>query len=108
LAEETRQEAFESQVDDLRARLRIPGLSVAVVEDQKVVWAKGFGYADYENRIPATPDTVYHIASETKPFAATLVMQLVEQGKMGFRKFAASITRSSTPSAFTSPAPLTA
>jgi CubicO group peptidase (beta-lactamase class C family) len=47
-----------------------------------VLWAKGFGYADYENRIPATPDTVYHIASETKPFAATLVMQLVEQGKV--------------------------
>jgi CubicO group peptidase (beta-lactamase class C family) len=82
LGKETRLKAFESQVEDLRARLRIPGLSVAVVEDQKVLWAKGFGYADYENRIPATPDTVYHIASETKPFAATLVMQLVEQGKL--------------------------
>ena len=80
--EETRLDAFESRVEDLRARLRIPGLSVAVVEDQKVLWAKGFGYADYENRIPATPDTLYHIASETKPFAATLVMQLVEQGKL--------------------------
>jgi hypothetical protein len=57
-------------------------LSPPFVEDQKVVWAKGFGYADYEKRIPATPDTVYHIASETKPFAATLVMQLVEQGKL--------------------------
>ena len=82
LGEERRLGAFESQVEDFRARLRIPGLSVAVVEDQKVLWAKGFGYADYENRIPATPDTVYHVASVTKPFAATLVMQLVEQGKV--------------------------
>jgi CubicO group peptidase (beta-lactamase class C family) len=47
-----------------------------------VVWAKGFGYADLENRIAATPDTVYHIASLTKTFAATLLMQLVEQGKL--------------------------
>jgi len=81
-SKETRLGAFETQVEDLRARLRIPGLSAAIVEDQKVLWAKGFGYADYENRIPATPDTIYHVASETKPFAATLVMQLVEEGKL--------------------------
>ena len=57
-------------------------MSAAIVKDQKVLWAKGFGYADFENRIPATPDTLYHIASETKPIAATLLMQLVEQGKL--------------------------
>jgi len=73
---------FEKQVDELRGRLRIPGMSAAIIKDQKVVWAKGFGFADAESRVPATPDTVYHIASFTKPFAATLVMQLVEQGKL--------------------------
>ena len=57
-------------------------MSAAIIKDQKVVWAKGFGFADAESRVPATPDTVYHIASFTKPFAATLVMQLVEQGKL--------------------------
>ena len=73
---------FEQQVDALRAELGIPGLSAAIVRDQQVVWARGFGYADHENRVPATPDTVYHVASVTKTFAATLAMQLVEQGKL--------------------------
>jgi CubicO group peptidase (beta-lactamase class C family) len=70
------------EVDDYRNKLRIPGLSIVVVKDQAVLWTKGFGYADVENRIPATPDTLYSIASLTKTFASTLVMQLVEQGKL--------------------------
>lgn len=73
---------FEKQVDDLRALLKIPGMSVAIIKDQKLLWAKGFGFADLENRIPATPDTLFHLASVTKTFAATLIMQLVEQGKL--------------------------
>jgi len=74
---------FTAQTEALRTRLGIPGISAVILRDEQVVWAKGFGYADYEHRVPATPDTVYPIASETKPMAATLVMQLVEQGKVG-------------------------
>jgi CubicO group peptidase (beta-lactamase class C family) len=77
-----RPERFEKKVDELRALLGIPGLSAVIVEDQGVLWAGGFGFADVEGRVPATPETVYHIASFTKTFAATLVMQLVEQGKL--------------------------
>src|SRR5262245_25906798 len=77
-----RQARFENQVEALRALLRIPGLSAVIVKDQEVLWAKGFGYADLENRTAATPDTLYHIASLTKTFAATVIMQLVEQGKL--------------------------
>jgi len=73
---------FEKQVEDFRTVLKIPGMSVAIVKDQKLLWTKGFGFADLENRIPATPDTVFHLASVTKTFAATLIMQLVEQGKL--------------------------
>jgi CubicO group peptidase (beta-lactamase class C family) len=73
---------FEQDVDELRNRLMIPGLSVAVVQDQRLAWARGFGFADLENRVPATPDTLYSIASLTKTFAATLVMQLVERGQL--------------------------
>jgi CubicO group peptidase (beta-lactamase class C family) len=73
---------FEKQADELRAQLKIPGMSAVIVKDQKVLWAKGFGFADLENRTPATPETLYHIASLTKTFAATLLMQLVEQGKL--------------------------
>lgn len=74
--------SFESQVELLRKQLRIPGLSAVILKDQKVIWTKGFGFADQEKQIPATPDTLYHIASLTKTFAATLIMQLVEQGKL--------------------------
>lgn len=77
-----RLERFEKQADELRTLLKIPGMSAVIIKDQKVLWAKGFGFADLENRIPATPDTVFHLASLTKTFAATLIMQLVEQGKL--------------------------
>ena len=73
---------FEKQVEKLRTLLKIPGMSAAIIKDQKLLWAKGFGFADLENRIPATPDTVFHLASITKTFGATLIMQLVEQGKL--------------------------
>jgi CubicO group peptidase (beta-lactamase class C family) len=79
---ENRLTRFEKKVDELRALLGIPGMSAVIVKDQRVLWARGFGFADVEGRVPATPETVYHIASFTKTFAATLVMQLVEQGKL--------------------------
>ena len=77
-----RLERFEKQVEELRTLLKVPGMSAVIVKDQKVIWAKGFGFADLEKKIPATPDTLYHIASLTKTFGATLIMQLVEQGKL--------------------------
>jgi CubicO group peptidase (beta-lactamase class C family) len=77
-----RLERFERQVDELRALLKIPGMSAAILKDQKVLWAKGFGFTDVENRVAVTPETVFHLASITKTFAATLILQLVEQGKL--------------------------
>ncbi len=73
---------FERQLDELRAKLMIPGLSAALVREQQVIWSKGFGFADVERKIPATPETNYRIASLTKTFASVLLMQLVEQGKL--------------------------
>ena len=60
----------------------VPALSIALVDDQQLVWAEGFGYADRERHIPATPETVYQIGSITKVVNALAVMQLVEQGRM--------------------------
>jgi len=73
---------FETELDDLRRRLKIPGLSGAVVKDGKVLWSKGFGHADLEKKVAATPDTNYRIASLTKTFASALLLQLVEQRKL--------------------------
>lgn len=60
----------------------ITGLSVALVDDQRLVWAEGFGYADKENGIAATPETIYGVASVSKLFTAAAIMQLADQGKL--------------------------
>jgi len=73
---------FETQLENIRQELKIPAYSAAIVKDQKVIWAKGFGYADVENKIPATEHTAYHLASLTKTFASTILMQLVQEGKL--------------------------
>jgi CubicO group peptidase (beta-lactamase class C family) len=81
-SESARLARFETLLDSLRQELKIPAYSAAIVKDQKVIWAKGFGYADVENKIPATEHTAYHLASLTKTFASTILMQLVQQGKI--------------------------
>ena len=77
-----RLERFEKQVDVLRDLLQIPGMSAAIIKDQDVLWAKGFGFVDLEHHTPVTPNTVFHLASITKTFAATLILKLVEEGKL--------------------------
>ena len=71
---------LEVALEELRHDLQIPGFSAAVVKDQKVLWARGFGCADIATGTPATPHTPYHMASLTKPFAATVLLQLDEEG----------------------------
>jgi CubicO group peptidase (beta-lactamase class C family) len=73
---------FETVLESLRQELKIPAYSAAIVKDQKVIWAKGFGFADVENKIPATEHTAYHLASLTKTFGSTILMQLVQEGKV--------------------------
>ena len=59
---------------------QVMGLSIAIVDDQTIVWAQGFGYADAKLKIPATPETIYRIGSISKLFTVTATMQLAEQG----------------------------
>ena len=58
---------------------RLPSLAVAVGRNGKVAWEEGFGWADLEHRIPATHNTVYSLASVSKPMTATALMILVER-----------------------------
>ncbi|HSN87130.1 MAG TPA: serine hydrolase domain-containing protein, partial [Thermoanaerobaculia bacterium] len=75
-------EAFARTVDELRGEMRIPGLSVAVARDGEILLARGFGWSDVERQVAATPETVYAIGSITKTFTSTLMLQLVEQGRL--------------------------
>lgn len=69
-------------IPPLMKRHKITGLSIALVDDQGLIWAHGFGYADAARRAVATPETVYRAGSIAKLFTAMAVMQLVEQGKL--------------------------
>ncbi len=64
------------------AEKRIPALSVALVDDQEIVWARGFGLAQPADSTPATAETPYRVASVSKLFTDIAVMQLVEAGKV--------------------------
>jgi CubicO group peptidase (beta-lactamase class C family)/D-alanyl-D-alanine dipeptidase len=60
----------------------LPAFSIAVVDDQQVVWAEGFGFQDADRKVPATADTVYRVGSISKLFTDIAVMQLVEEGTL--------------------------
>ncbi|HEY5992162.1 MAG TPA: serine hydrolase domain-containing protein, partial [Candidatus Udaeobacter sp.] len=74
------------QIDDYIAtqmqRLHIPGVSLAIVRDGRVIKAQGYGFANLELKAPATKETVYEIGSNTKQFTAAAIMVLVEVGKV--------------------------
>src|SRR4030095_8789063 len=75
-------ERLEQRLEDWRVRWRIPGMSAAVAREGTILWARGFGQANLADRTMATPDTVYHLASLTKPFAATVLLQLVQERRL--------------------------
>jgi CubicO group peptidase (beta-lactamase class C family) len=73
--------AFERFVAEQMANDQVPGISVGFFKDD-FTWTRGFGYANLENKIPATPESSYRMASITKTFTAFAVLKLVESGKM--------------------------
>jgi CubicO group peptidase (beta-lactamase class C family) len=74
--------AVEALIAGEVRRQRIPGLSAAVVTGNRLRWVKGFGLADLENRVPATPGTVYRFGSIAKPVTAAAIMRLVQAGRI--------------------------
>ena len=62
---------------------KIPGAAVAVTRHGRLIYARGFGMADIEAGEPVRPDSLFRIASVSKPITAVAVLQLVEQGKLG-------------------------
>lgn len=75
-------EAVERAVTGEMERLGIPGMTVALAAEGEVRFARGYGLADVENAVAASPATVYRLASISKPITATAVMQLAERGRL--------------------------
>lgn len=73
---------IEQMVQEELQKNGAPGAAVAIEQDGKVVFAKGFGFADVENKVSFTAQTVSRIGSISKTFTALALMQLVEQGKV--------------------------
>jgi CubicO group peptidase (beta-lactamase class C family)/D-alanyl-D-alanine dipeptidase len=61
---------------------QLPAISIALVDDQQIVWAQGFGLADPDKKVPATAQTIYRVGSVSKLFTDIGVMQLVERGEL--------------------------
>ncbi|MGD8700599.1 MAG: serine hydrolase domain-containing protein, partial [Gemmatimonadales bacterium] len=73
---------YEIWVNEQMDYYHQPGVSIGLIHDQDLIWAKGFGHRDVERQTPATPATVYRIASITKTFTATAIMQLRDAGRL--------------------------
>jgi len=78
----TQAHAVDRYVESEMARQGIPGLTLGVYRDGQAILMKGYGFSNIEHDVPATPDTVMQSGSVGKTFTATLVMMLVEQGKL--------------------------
>ena len=74
---------WDRYLDSLRIQANIPGMSAAIVQNERIVWENGFGFADVERAIRATPDTPYHISGLTETLTSTLILeQCVETGHL--------------------------
>jgi CubicO group peptidase (beta-lactamase class C family) len=73
---------LEAWVDSQMAYRGLPGMSLGIVYDQDLIWSKGFGYADVDKQTSATPATLYRIASISKLFTSTALLQLRDRGRL--------------------------
>jgi len=77
---------FDQYMDKILKDWNIAGVGVGIVQKDKLIFAKGYGYRDYENKLPITPNTLFQIASNTKLFTTISVGMLVDQGKLDWDK----------------------
>jgi CubicO group peptidase (beta-lactamase class C family) len=73
---------IEKAIEKARKATFVPGASLAIVQGDKIVFAKGFGLRDVSKKLPATPNTLYCIGSSTKAFTGLLVAESAREGKL--------------------------
>jgi CubicO group peptidase (beta-lactamase class C family) len=73
-------EQIENYLKNNMKKFHIPSLSIAIVKNDKIIYSKGYGYANIEEKIPADSNTIYRVASMTKQIIATSLLQFYEKG----------------------------
>ena len=79
-------ERFLTIAETVRNELNIPGVGIALVADNKLIFTGGLGQRDIENKLPVTENTLFAIGSATKSFTGVLTSKLVEQKKLDWDK----------------------
>lgn len=79
-----RLQGIEPVIEKILKDWNVPGCGIGIVQKDKLVYAKGFGYRNVEKKLPVTPNTLFQIASNTKLFTATSIGFLVDEGKMAW------------------------
>jgi CubicO group peptidase (beta-lactamase class C family) len=74
--------AVDAYIESEMRQAKIPGVSIAVIKEGSIVLAKGYGLANVEHQVPVKPETIFQSGSTGKQFTSTLVMMLVEEGKI--------------------------
>jgi CubicO group peptidase (beta-lactamase class C family) len=74
--------AYDNAIIPVLKKWNIPGAALAVTKNGRLILVRGYGYADVENKIPVQPDSIFRIASISKPITATAILHLVDQRKL--------------------------
>lgn len=82
---DTRLNGLDTEIENLLKTYNAVGLSIAVVENNKTVYSKGFGFRDLENKLPATANTIFPIGSITKSFTSSLLGILENQNHLSLK-----------------------
>ncbi|MEM6630797.1 MAG: serine hydrolase [Bacteroidota bacterium] len=75
-------DGLTEEVDSLMKKCQTVGVSITVVENDSLIWSRGFGYRNLEEKLPVTPNTLFPIASATKPISSSLIGVYVGKGEV--------------------------
>ncbi|EKS4342358.1 serine hydrolase [Clostridium sporogenes] len=75
-------ERLDNEFPNWMKKYKVPGVAIGLIENDKIIWQKGYGFADKKSNTKVTQDTIFRIASISKPITAWGIMNLVEQGKI--------------------------
>ncbi len=73
---------YQQRIPQLMAEQHVPGLAIALVDGNRVLWTQGFGHVDADGSAPITPDTIFSVQSMSKLFTASAVMRAVQAGRL--------------------------